>query len=208
AVRAREEVADVAIRAVLEMPGQPLDTTLHGHRLVDRACAEAAARPSEEPQLPVRIEAAVTHPAAPEDVAPRDGVAVGRTVRGEDASDVGGQLRRDDLVGVERQDPVPRREVDRGVLLERVTGPRPDDDVIGELARDGRRLVLGLRVDDDDLVGPGDRLQAGAQALFFVARDDGDRKARSPHRASTSSTASSTGGTSIDAILPSGAATT
>src|SRR5438477_613184 len=69
AVRAGEKVADIAIRAVLEVAGQPLDAAIHAHRLVDGARAEAPARALKEAHLPVGVEPAVADPAAPEDVA-------------------------------------------------------------------------------------------------------------------------------------------
>src|SRR5207247_7997080 len=77
--------------------------------------------------------------------------------------------------------PVPGRQIERGVLLRGVARPRTHDDAIGELARDRGGLVVGLRVHDDDLVGPRDRLETRAQPFFLVARDEGDREFRFFH---------------------------
>ena len=70
------------------------------------------------------------------------------------------ERRRHALVGVERQNPVVARERRRVVLLRDVAGPLADDDAIGVPPRDRDGVVGALRVDDDDLVGPGDRLRA------------------------------------------------
>src|SRR5207244_7365522 len=78
AVGAREEVADVAIRAVLEVAAEPLDATVDAHGFVDRARAEPSAAAAEESHLPVGGAPAVADPASPEDVPPPDGVAVAR----------------------------------------------------------------------------------------------------------------------------------
>ena len=60
-------------------------------------------------------------------------------------------------------------------------GPGPHPDAVGELPGERDRLVGGLGVHDDDLVGPGHALEAGAQALLLVPRHDGHGEPR--HRA-------------------------
>ena len=59
------------------------------------------------------------------------------------------------------------------VLLIDVAGPRPDVHAVGELPGDGDRVVGALRVDDDDLVGPGERGQRVGDRVGLVLRDDG-----------------------------------
>ncbi len=58
------------------------------------------------------------------------------------------------------------------VLLIDVAGPRAHVHAIGELARDRDGVVRALRIDDDDLVGPGEGLQRVGDRVGFVLRDD------------------------------------
>src|SRR5919109_4286704 len=189
------------------MTGEPSHVAVDLHRLVHRALAEPAAPAPEQTHLPVRIESAVTDPASPDDVPSRDGVTVGRSIGRNDVLDLRTERRRDDLVGIERQDPGAARRLEPVILLRRIAGPRTHDDVIRELARDAGRLVLGFGVDHDELVGPGDGLEARADALLLVLRDDHHREARRLHGPRSSRTAASTTGTSIDVMRPSGAET-
>ena len=46
--------------------------------------------------------------------------------------------------------------------------------LVGELAGDGHGVVGALGVDDDDLVGPADRLERRGKIAGLVARNDRD----------------------------------
>src|SRR5439155_3399943 len=134
---------------------------------------EPAPTPTEEPDLPVRITAAVTHPAPSADVPPRHPVPVRALTRApEHGADLLSELRGDLLVRVHREDPVAGRLLEGEVLLGGEPGPRSDPNAVGELARDLARLVTGLGVHHDELVGPGQALEAGPEPLFLVEGDD------------------------------------
>ena len=204
---AAHEVLEVAIRLVEQGLGQRVHAAVDRHRLVDSVLREAPRPPPEQPKLVVGIKPTVAHPGAPEEVLARNGVAGGRPPRGDDLLDAAGELGRDALVGVEREDPLPRRLLDREVLLHREARPRPNPHAIRELPGERRGLVGGLRVDHHDLVRPGHALEAGAQPLLLVPRDDGDGEARHaavPPASSISSAVRNTASGSSPAIVPSG----
>ena len=60
----------------------------------------------------------------------------------------------------------------------RCNRPVVDHDAIGVLPRDGDGLVAAVGIDDDDLVGPGDRCQRRAEIRRFVPGDHRDREFR------------------------------
>ena len=72
-----------------------------------------------------------------------------------------GELWGDPLVGIERQDPVVRGNLRGVILLRAVAGP------LANSTRSASRRAIATvssvlsRVDDDDLVGPGDGLERG-----------------------------------------------
>ena len=110
---------------------------------------------------------------APQDLAAdRHAITAVRSVdvRG-DASDLGGQLGRDPLVGVHGEDPVAASHRQPGVALagEVVEGPHTDD--VGLASSDGESAVAAGRVDHHDpLVGPAGRGQAIRQVRGLVPR--------------------------------------
>ncbi len=158
--------------------------------------------------LPVGVEAAVTDPPTPEDVAPRDARSRRRHRSRPERLDLPAQLGTDLLVGVDREDPFAPGLVHGEVLLGGEARPGPHEDPVGESARDLDRLVVRLGVDHDDLVGPGQAGQARAQALLFVPGDDHRRAVwrESGHRRSSSSSshAASTGSAVSEAMVPVG----
>ena len=76
------------------------------------------------------------------------------------------------------EDPIMARKRRRTVLLIDVTRPRALDHMVGMLPGNGKGIVGAEGVDDDDLVGPGDRRQGVADIPCFVLGDDGDREFR------------------------------
>src|SRR5207249_4430289 len=172
-VGTRQEVGHAPVAPMDEGRPEAPDGPGHLHRLVNGLVHEPAPTATEEPELPVRIKAAVTHPAPPEDVPPRHPVPVRALTRApEHGADLLSELRGDLLVRVHREDPVAGRLLEGEVLLGGEPGPRPDPDAVGELARDLARLVTGLGVHHDELVGPGQALEAGPEPLFLVEGDD------------------------------------
>jgi hypothetical protein len=88
------------------------------------------------------------------------------------------QRRCHALIGIERQNPVVARQRRGVVLLFDVAQPVVDDDAVREPAGDGDGVVSTAGIDDDDLVGPGDRRQRRTEIGGFVLRDNRDRHLR------------------------------
>src|SRR3989304_4394347 len=74
--------------------------------------------------------------------------------------------------------PAPRGLIRREVLRGGEAGPRAGPDPLRELPRQRHRLVGGLGIDHEDLVGPLDALEARPESLLLVPRDDRDRQPR------------------------------
>src|SRR5439155_9294675 len=130
------------VAPVDERRPEPPDGPVHLDRLVNGLVHEPAPTAPEEPELPVRIEAAVPDPAPPEDVPPRHPVTVRAFTRApQHGPDLLSELRGDLLVRVHGEDPVAGRLLQGEVLLGGEPCPRPDPDAVGELARDLDRLV-------------------------------------------------------------------
>ena len=137
-------------------------------------------------------------PAAPEDVAARDGVAGGLRAIGQHAQNLRPQLGADLLVGVDRQDPVVPGLGGGEVLLGGEAGPGPDDDPVGELAGDLHRAIRRLGVHDHDLVRPGQAGQAGREppsSLRVMTTAEQGARARPRGQSSSAATAARTGST-------------
>ena len=88
-----------------------------------------------------------------------------------EGEDLGPELGREPLVGVERQDPEMPGLVVGEVLLVGVVRPRPLEDAVGVFAGDPDRPVRAVAVDDDDLVR--DALEAPERGLDVVLLVDG-----------------------------------
>jgi len=184
--------------------GHRLHSSLDHHGLVDRALRESSDAAPEEPELIVRVESAVADPGAPEQVASRDPVSVGGAARPHDRADTLLQLGRDPLVGIEGQSPLARRLIQCEVLLGGEARPRPDPDPVREIPRDLHGLVRRLGVDDDDLVGPRDALEAGAEPVLLVPGDDRDADAAHAAPSSMARAAPNAAPTSRPVMRPSG----
>src|SRR5262250_1824772 len=102
---------------------EPRDRAVDGDRLVDGPLGESPAAPAEETDLPVGIEPAVADPASPEDVSAWHRVANRRRPALEDHRDLRAKLGRNDLVGIDRQDPLAGGLIEAEVLLR--GEPRP-----------------------------------------------------------------------------------
>ncbi len=88
------------------------------------------------------------------------------------------EARRPDAcmrLGVERQHPIASAARDRPVLLRPVSWPVCRFDGGTHAFADGDGIVRAARIDDDDLIFPGDRLQACGDGILLVERDDRDR---------------------------------
>ena len=96
--------------------------------------------------------------------------------------DLGGELGRNTLVGIDLDDPFAMAGGDAGVASRAFALPRAFDDVVGEVARDIARPVGAAVEHDDDLVGEFQARQAFGELRGFVMRDDKRRQARHGRR--------------------------
>ena len=140
---------------------------------VHQAIFELAGPAAEEPQFGIGIEAAVTDPAAEEEILARNPEARNAGIR-QSATDFIGKCRLDFFVGVERQHPVAAGFLQREVLLRSEAAPRLDVEVGVEGFRNLASAVGRAGVNDDDLVGPGDALQRTREVRLLVQGDDDD----------------------------------
>ena len=135
----------------------------------------ASSRASVEAQLKVGVPAAAANPAPHVEGAARDAVAVGEFsfVFFAERTDARAKFFGDALVGVETEDPVVLRCTSGELLLRREAGPVALDDTRPALGGYLARGVGRVRVNDQNLVGPRDRLAGGAYMLGLVEGDDG-----------------------------------
>src|SRR5262245_21161728 len=131
-----------------------------------------------ETRLKVRIEIGGTNPSAEMKRGARYAIAVEGGLGREQRPELGGELRRDALVGIEREDPVVAREARGEVLLIDVSGPAAAFDPNALAARDRNGVVAAARIDDHDLVGPRGAVDGRGDVVGLVERDDRDGKRR------------------------------
>ena len=172
-IDAGDVIRDVAIRVVLEVVMERARTSLFQlHRLVHALAVEAADTSIVEPQLIVGIPIGSANPAAQVVRHARHAIAAHRRPCTHDLLDLGGELRRNPLVGVDRQDPVVGGDLGGVVALRAVARPVVDDDA-GRVASGERHgLVRTVRVDDHDFVGPFDGFERPLDVGRLVSRDD------------------------------------
>src|SRR5512143_244236 len=178
-----EVMREVAVGAVEDGFLERLDGARGQDLLVNGIVREPRAHPVVQARGPHdRV-------APEEELAPEKLEADGDAVRGgrgglrrrggEAGANLEGELRRDDLVRVDREDPAVRRERRRRVLLpaEAVEGPHEDPgaglprDLLGAV---GRRGVH----DDDALVRERDGGEGAGKAILLVPCDERDAEAR------------------------------
>jgi hypothetical protein len=185
-------------RVVVQVAAQGRDGTGAVDFLVDDGiAAPARAVAAEEAEAVVRIPVAVGDPAAEEPNFAREtgggelrgGCGRGRVggrggaggLAAEEVDDRGAQRRGNFLVGVEREHPRVRGEIERGVLGVAVAAPRQVVHAGAGGQREGFGGVGGVVERDDDLRGPA--VHAGEAArevvrLVFGDDDDGDGERR------------------------------
>ncbi len=175
-----EMIGDVPIGEVMQFSAQLADTTLYLDRLVHMPTGPFARPAVVEAQLIIRIPVRGADPSAQVPRDARDAIPC-RPWRGlEDRLDFVGERCRDALVGVNRENPIVCADRGRVIFLRDVSWPRPDDDPVGVLPGDPDGIVRALGIDDNDFVGPGDRLQGVLDMRRFVLGDDRHRQLRHP----------------------------
>ena len=175
AVELLEDVVHIGVTEVVQALGEVADRAVDRHVSMQKIIRESRLRAPAEPQGVVGSPAAVVHHLAAELRPARDAVAVVRT--GPDRRpDLGLQLGRDALVGVEREHPVARGERKAARHLRAVARPVGDDDARSRGARDRRGLVGAARIEHQHLVGEGGAGDAVGDPRGLVLGDDDHRK--------------------------------
>ena len=105
----------------------------------------------------------------------RDAVDVGIVFLGELAY-LARQLGRNPFVGVDLKYPFALAEIDTEVAPVALDLPGALHQAVGVACGDISRRVGAFVQDDDDLVGEGETLQTGGEALFFVVDHHQSRK--------------------------------
>src|SRR5690349_20399683 len=129
-------------------------------------------RAIEQSQLSIRIPAAAANPAVLIERASRDEITISfrRMLHGRDRLP---QFVRHALIGIETEDPIVFRLLDRKLFLRAKAGPGVYDYSCAAAGGDVPCRVGGVRIDDYDLVGPGNGFAGGPDIRFFIERDDG-----------------------------------
>ena len=177
-----EMIGDVAKGEVLQLSAQPPDRALHGHGLVHVAAGPLGGAAIVEAKLIVGIPVGAPDPPAQMPGDARNAEGGMSRLCGHERLDLGGELGRDALVGVQRENPVVARNRRGVVLLRDIPRPVANDHAVSEPPGDGDGLVAAFRVDDHQFVGPGHRLERGCRCRRLRFGDDRDRELR--HRGS------------------------
>jgi hypothetical protein len=141
-------MADVAVGEVLKIVGELADGAVRANGFMDAAGRPVSAPSIVEPELEIRIPIRRPDPSAEVPGHTRHAIAGMIGARLERGADVLGQLRRDALVGIDRENPVVARLARREVLLRRIPGPVAPPRA--PRARPFNRVVRAVTVDDED----------------------------------------------------------
>ena len=162
------------------MLAQVSEPPVQGVAFVHQFIVVAELRAVEQLRLAIiRVPAAMPHPVTEEMAFTRNMIGV-EPRRSQLASNLGGQFRSATFVGVEAENPVVRRGVERQIAeLAEPTELFADDAGI-ELPGDFDRAVGAERIDQDDFIRPLHAFEHGANLASFVERErvGGDRPRR------------------------------
>ncbi len=166
AIHLADQIVEVHERLVHDRLPQRAERPVDDHALVHAVVGKAGAAAAEEAHHVIGPPARVTHEASAEARSARQPIRRGRRSSQPIAALISVRRRGcQPLVGVEREHPVAGREIERAILLRAEAGPvRRHDDLRASLARDLDGAVRAPRVDDDDLVGPRDRVEGARDA--------------------------------------------
>lgn len=128
----------------------------------------------KEPQFGVRVEAAVTNPAAEEEVLSRHEVGIVLRLAGKQRFDLHAEPGADLFVCVQGENPIAGAFCQGRVFLRGEALPLFHENLCAVLLRDGNGVVGGAGVDHNHLTGPCDRGESARKVGFLVAGDDGD----------------------------------
>ena len=151
-------------------------TWLHLKRFVDHDLFPFALSPVKQPQLPVRIPAAVPDLASHINGRPRHRHSVkGKFAAAFEPRDLALELVGNGFVGVEAENYVIGGRIDGKLFLRGKARPFVDDHPRTEPFGDLARPVSTARIDHQHLVGPIERANGVGDLRFLVKRDNDGR---------------------------------
>lgn len=173
-IHSLQKVAQRTIRSMDERILEFLRSALDFHFFVDRPFLKSAPTFSKQTQIVVRIPTAVSDPTPREEIFPGNIKTVHRRVGGQTILHFLPQLQGDSLVRIQTENPFISGFVDGAIFLARESFPF--------LLENPRLKFLAYfpcpigapAVYDQDFIGPSYALQALADILLFVFRNDGD----------------------------------
>src|SRR6185437_453878 len=179
AVESLHHVVEIAIDVMQDRMGEPALGARQSELRMNRLVAPDLGTLGEQDRLrgdAVIGAPAIAHQAAADMVRDRhDEPSEGR--RRQRLADLGRELRRRALVGIELEDPVAAAGFDAVIAAPALERPGAFDDLVGGGARDGRRPVGAAVEQDDDLVAESHRGEAGGEIRLLIMGDDEGGKA-------------------------------
>src|SRR5262245_1599385 len=159
---------------MLNLTGNVSYTAANACRLVWRHAVPVTRVFSIKPHLVIGIPAGMSDPSPEVPGAPRDAKTVGQSRRGAalDVFNRFAQFRRDSLIGVDPENPIPGGLRIREFVLVLVAPKWTVEDLVRVPARDFDRAVGRVGIDNDDLVRPRNRFADRGDVSFFIMDDD------------------------------------
>lgn len=158
---------------------QPGNAASDDKALVDGDGLDVHAVAARQAYDPVRPGAAVPQVGAEVRQGATNREPVGVRRDGERRANLSGESGCEFFVGVERQDPIAAREVERRLLLPAEIVERARLDTGAGTHREFDCAIRRPRIEDDDLIGQiAHRRQTALDVPFFVSGDDEDRQHR------------------------------
>src|SRR5688500_513989 len=172
-----EVLSERAILDVLEGTGQSIRSPLDDQVLVDWKRRESRALAAGKPKNPLRPCPTESQALAEIDHRSPQPVSVGAVIASDGLRDLAGERWCRALIGVDRQNPLSRRQLERCLLLPAEVIEWTYRDSCAMLLRDRDRCVGRPVIEHDDLIGdvPYAR-ETRLEARFFVVNDDDDRQ--------------------------------
>src|SRR3990170_6947310 len=170
----REVRSEIRIGIMLYCSARSAHSPFHANRFMYGPFLKSSPASPKEPEVIIRVPAAVFYPLPEKECLSGDPIAVGRSVRRDDPPDLLSELRLDRLICIQAQDPLSRRSFDGEILLAPVAKPVLVEDLASIFPADCHGIVRAAGINHDDLIRPRDALEGPPDVCFFVMRDDGD----------------------------------
>ncbi len=169
---------EVAVGVVVQHSVQRSDRPVDLGALVNRAIVEAPLAPPEEPCLPLLPPASAAEPGTQEERVELHAKARVALRPRDRRLDRRAQLRRDDLIRIDVEDPLAARPLVGRLPHPPLASVGQRVEVAGVAARDLLGTIGAAAVHDHDLVGPRDALEHGVEEPLLVQSDDEDAELR------------------------------